>query len=47
MAVRLYLDVFFAVNFLMDTVLLYLVKRLMRLPAKTVRLGAGAAVGAI
>ena len=47
MAVRLYLDVFFAVNFLMDTVLLYLVKRLMRLRAKTVRLGAGAAVGAI
>jgi stage II sporulation protein GA (sporulation sigma-E factor processing peptidase) len=45
--VTLYLDVFFAVNFGMDYLLLSLVKRLLHLPASWPRLFAAAFVGAV
>lgn len=46
MTVTLYLDVYFAVNMLMDFLLLYLVKRIWRLSASLLRLFAGAGAGA-
>ncbi len=46
MMVRIYLDVYFAVNFALDYLILFLVKRLLCLPGRFLRMSAAAGAGA-
>ncbi len=45
--VRIYLDVYFAVNFALDYLILFLVKRLLCLPGRFLRMSAAAGAGAV